>query len=209
MYLFQGTRPDISFSVGYCSRFMINPTKGDWNNVQRIFRYLCGTTNLKLTYSKSAKHYPTGFTDASFASDVADRKSTSGYVFTMAGAAISWRSKKQEIVAGSTTEAEYIAMYSAVTHCMWLNKLISNVGIKPKVMKIFADNKSSIILSENQIHSDRSKHIDIKYHFIREKVLKKVFVFCHIPTTDLPADLLTKGLSKVLVVRHRETMGLS
>ncbi len=143
-------RPDIGYSVSSAARFSAKPTKENWTAVKRIFRYLNGTVNLGLVYSKDKEQECQGYSDADWAGDLGDRKSTSGYIFKLSGGAISWRSKKQSCVALSTAEAEYIALASAAQESVWLQELLTSLKeTKIKPTTIYEDNQSAICLAKN------------------------------------------------------------
>jgi hypothetical protein len=208
IYIANATRPDIAYSVAFLARSMQNPTTNDFINAKRIFRYLKGTKDLELVYNNQQQQL-VGYSDASYAEDK-DRKSVGGYVFKQAGAAVTWRSTKQKIVSQSSMEAEYIALAEAVKEAEWLRKLqreiFPNNNLAPTL--IYEDNQSSIKLAENPIHSDRSKHIDVKYHAIRERINKKIVEVQHLPGTEMIADILTKSLGSVLHQRFVKDLGL-
>lgn len=194
LYVAQGTRPDISFAVNTMSRFNNNFSAVHWAAVKRILRYLQGTKHLKLVYTKDANEKITGYCDADWASDVRDRKSCTGYIFMLQGGAISWRSHKQQTVALSTAEAEYMAMSSAAQEALYLRQLhgeLSQQQINPLI--IFSDNQSAIKLSLNDNYLPRSKHIDIRYHFLKDHVSDLVIKFCYVKGEEMIADSLTKG----------------
>ncbi|TYK12007.1 copia protein [Cucumis melo var. makuwa] len=168
------TRPDILFSVGLVSRFMESPTTTHLKVAKRILRYLRGTLDYGLFYSSSKEFKLEGYCDSDWAGDTNDRKSTSGYVFFIGNTAFTWSSKKQPIVTLSTCEAEYVAAASCVCHAVWLRNLLKTVGIlqeDPTVIHI--DNKSTIALAKNPVFHDRSKHIDTRFHFIRDCISRK------------------------------------
>ena len=195
LYLSTKTRPDIAYAVSSVARFCVKPTKGHWTAVKRILRYLKGTSNLGLIYREDTPGIITGYSDADWAGDVGDRKSTSGYVFLLGGAAISWKSSKQTCVALSTTEAEYIALSAAAQEAVWLQKLTSDLlNESVREISILEDNQSAICLAKNpQVHG-RTKHIDIKYHFIRDMVDTGRIKLTYCASEDMIADMLTKGL---------------
>ena len=172
LYLSTKTRPDIAFAVTSAARFCASPTKEHWTAVKRILRYLNGSRQLGLLYrANTLNEEITGFSDADWAGDVGDRKSTSGYVFLLGGAAVSWKSAKQTTVALSTAEAEYIALSTASQEAMWLQQLMSDLSKKfLQETIIYEDNQSTICLAKTQAVHGRTKHIDIKYHFIRDLV---------------------------------------
>lgn len=191
LYLTQGTRPDIAFAVNTVSKFNSNPGKAHWTAVKRIFRYLNGTKNAKLVFSKSGGSELIGFCDADWASDVDERRSCTGYVFKMQGGSISWNCKRQATVALSSSEAEYMAMSSAIQEAMWLKQFEREFWESANPTTIFCDNKSAIDLSKTDSYHARSKHIDIRHHFVREKVNEKEVIVKHLDTENMVADSLT------------------
>lgn len=166
------TRPDVAFSVGMVSRFMEAPTVLHFNAVKRILRYIKGTLELGLIYSKeSGNNILTGFSDSDLAGDVEDRRSTGGMAFYLNDSLIAWVSQKQRVVALSSCEAEFIAATAAACQSIWLRNVLQQVtdeDVGPVVLYI--DNKSAIDLAKNPVFHGRSKHIDIRYHFIREYI---------------------------------------
>ena len=198
LYLSTKTRPDIAFAVSIAARFCASPTKEHWTAVKRILRYLNGTQQFGLLYkaTTSSDSEIAGFSDSDWAGDVGVRKSTSGYVFLLGGAAVSWKSTKQTTVALSTAEAEYIALSSASQEAIWLQQLISDLSKKAlHKMIIYEDNQSTICLAKNQAVHGRTKHIDIKYHFIRDLVEAGKIELVYCTTENMVADIFTKGLS--------------
>ena len=145
-------------------------------------------------YTKGGANECIGFSDADWAEDTNDRKSTSGYVFMLSGGAVSWSSKKQKCVALSTAEAEYIVLSSAAQESVWLRQLITELGSSPEMPTIiFEDNQSTIAMTKNPQFHGRAKHIEIKHHFIREQVSNGKVQLEYCPTTEMTADILTKG----------------
>ena len=195
LYLSTKTRPDIAYAVSSVARYCANPTKNHWIAVKRILRYLKGTCNYGLLYRKDTPAELTGYSDADWAGDVGDRKSISGYIYFLGGAAISWKSSKQSCVALSTTEAEYIASSSASQEAIWLQQLMSDL-LNKRVQEttIFEDNQSTICLAKNQQVHRRTKHVDIKYHLIRDLVEAERIKLTYCASKDMVADILTKGL---------------
>ncbi|WP_176691529.1 Ty1/Copia family ribonuclease HI, partial [Enterobacter cloacae complex sp. GF14B] len=135
-----------------------------------------------------------GYTDSDYAGDLDKRRSTSGYVFTLVGGAISWRSRLQDCVTQSTTEAEYVAANEACKEAIWLGRLVADLGINADMPELYCDSQSAIQLAKNPVFHSKTKHIDVKYHFIREVLEDKQIQLLKIHTKDNPADLLTKGL---------------
>jgi transposase InsO family protein len=202
IYLAVGTRPDIAYAVVKLSQQMHNPTQQDFINAKRILRYLIGTKKLGLFYSARGELKLQGYADADWAGD-ADRISISGYVFTLNGAAISWTSRKQHTVALSSTESEYYALCLAAQEAIYLKALLNDLKLVSKVEQvvIHQDNQGSMAIANNPISTRRSKHIDIKYHFIREKVEKKEIRLIHTPTKEMIADCLTKPVGHINLQR--------
>ena len=197
LYAAIGTRPDISHAVGVVSKFSSNPTEAHLTAVKRIFRYLKRTIDLKLQYQKRDNDELVGYCDADWASDLDSRHSVSGSVFIMTGGAVSWMSHKQATVALSTTEAEYVALGSATQEVIWLRKLLNDLGVdttKPTI--IHEDNQGAIAIARNPVGHKRTKHIDIKHHFVREQVDNGVVMIKYCQSKDMLADILTKPLSK-------------
>ena len=211
LYLSGWTRPDIAFSVSSVSRFCSRPTKEHWTAVKRIFRYLNGTLNYGLVYEKNEDKNDglIGYSDADWAGDANDRRSTSGYLFMMAGAAVSWKSRKQTCVALSTAEAEYVAIAAAAQEATWMRQLLEELYHKQaKPTVLHEDNQSAIAVAQNPQSHSKMKHIDIRYHFVREKVLDNTVELRYCPTNDMLADVLTKGLTFDKFARLRELTGV-
>jgi hypothetical protein len=198
LYLSTWTRPDITYAVSNVAKFCSKPSKEHWTAVKRIMRYLRGTVDVGLCYNKGTTNECIGYSDSDWAGDINDRRSTSGYMFQISGAAVSWRSKKQSCVALSTAEAEYMALASAAQEAVWIQQLVGEIQDKPaKSITIYEDNQSSIQMAKNPQFHGRAKHIGIKYHFIREQTEKGTVTLEHCPTDNMVADMLTKGLSRV------------
>lgn len=196
LFAAQISRPDIQFAVGAVSRFNSNFGYAHWAAVKRIMRYLKGTLNHKLTYYRNFESNLEGFCDADWGGNETDRRSTTGYVFTMQGAPVAWNSKKQPTVAISTTESEYMAMGNATQEALWLRSLVRELAHKMDgPIPIHCDNRGAICLSENSVYQSRTKHIDIKHHFLREHVNSNIIKFLHIDTKLNVADFLTKPMN--------------
>jgi transposase InsO family protein len=193
MFLAITTRPDIAYTVGALARFMAKPTTVHWQAAKGVVRYLASTPYRGITF-RGRDTRLTGYCDADYAGDTDTRRSTTGYVFTLNGGAISWSSKRQPTVAASTTEAEYMAAGSAVKEGLWLRKLLETLNITVGEVMINCDNQSTIKLLKNPVFSIRSKHIDVIHHFARERVLRKEVIFHYIATKEMLADVLTKAL---------------
>ena len=196
MHLSITVRPDISYAVGALSRYLATPTMVHWQAAKGVLRYLAGTSDYGISYGGPTSDLM-GFCDADYAGDTDTRRSTSGYVFLLHNGAISWQSKRQQTVAASTTEAEYMAAAAAVKEALWLRKLLLDFGMDVGTVCIMADNQSALKLLRNPVTSARSKHIDVVYHFARERVLRKEVSFQYISTDKMLADVLTKALTGV------------
>src|ERR1700733_10096268 len=208
MYL-TATRPDIMYAVSLISRFMERPKEAHWQAAKRILRYVKGTKRFGILYNVSEHSDLVGYTDSDWAGSVDDRKSTSGYVFHMGSGAISWASKKQSIVALSTAEAEYVAATAAACQSVWMRRMLRSLGQEQaKATVIFCDNSSAIALSKNSVFHKRTKHIDTKFHYIRELVNNGEIVLQHCRTEDQLADILTKPLPKKGFDHFRKCLGM-
>jgi Reverse transcriptase (RNA-dependent DNA polymerase) len=208
LYLSICTRPDISFTVGVLSKFMAKPTTTHWQAAKGLLRYIAGTKDYGITFGGASPTF-VGYCDADYAGDIDTRRSTSGYVFIMNGGAISWSSKRQTTVATSTTEAEYMAAASATKEALWLRSLLTDFGHKFATTTIYTDNQAALQLTKNPLTSSRAKHIDVTYHFVRERVERNEVHFVYCKTDNMIADALTKA---VPLCKHKvcfEGMGMS
>ncbi|KAK9712688.1 Reverse transcriptase (RNA-dependent DNA polymerase) [Popillia japonica] len=199
IYLANVTRPDISFAAAYLSQFNNCATKGCWTKVKRVLRYLRKTENAKLVFKKSGEKLRF-YVDADWASDQKDRKSWSGFVIKFASAAIEWRTRKQRTVSLSTVEAEYVAMTEIVKEWLWIKNFITELGMiefLPDPCVINCDNQGAISLSKSKVISSKSKHIDVKLHFLRDLVDKHEIIFEYVSTDNNIADIFTKPLGRV------------
>ncbi|KAG7532793.1 Reverse transcriptase RNA-dependent DNA polymerase [Arabidopsis thaliana x Arabidopsis arenosa] len=192
MYAMIGTRPDLAYPVGVISRFMSNPIKEHWLAVKWVLRYIKGTLDIKLCYQKNPDFQITGYCDADHGADLDKRRSITGLVFTLGGNTISWKSGLQRVVALSSTESEYMSLTEAVKEAIWLKGLLREFGYDQKAVEIYCDSQSAIEVSKNNVHHDRTKHIDVKYHFIREVIASGVVEVLKISTEKNPADIFTK-----------------
>lgn len=192
MYAMVCTRPDLAQAVSVVSRYMGQPGKEHWQAVKRIFRYLKGTSDVGLIYG-SDTCILAGYSDSGYAADLDARRSITGYAFTVGSSLVSWRATLQPTVALSTTEAEYMALTEAAKEGIWLKGLISDLGFPQDKAIIFCDSLSAICLAKDQVHHERTKHIDVRYHFIRTE---KGIAVRKINTKDNPADMLTKPIPR-------------
>lgn len=207
MYL-TATRPDISYAVSLISRYMEHPKESHLKVAKRILRYLKGTTELGLFYRKGDDLSLMGFTDSDYAGDFDDRKSTSGYVFMIGSGVVSFSSKKQPIVTLSTTEAEYVAATSGACQAIWLKRILEELQFGQGAVPIFCDNSSTIKLSKNPVLHGRTKHIDVRYHFLRNLVEDGEIDLLYCRSEDQIADILTKPLKLPTFLRLRWLLGV-
>ena len=191
-YLMISTRPDISFAVGQLAKFMSNWGAKHIKAAIDLFLYLNGSPLLGITYGNGHQNL-SSFVDANWAYNPDNGRSTTGYVFLLFGGPISWRSKEQETVALSSTEAEYMALSYATQEAIHLRMLLPFIHVdtsNPTV--IFEDNQSALCLANNPVHKERTKHINIRYHFVRERIQTREIVVEKIDTKLNIADLFTK-----------------
>ena len=207
MYAMVCTRPDIAHAVGIVSRFLSNPGKKHWEAVKWILRYLKGTSKTCLCYGGADPVWE-GYTDSDMAGDLDGRKSTTGFLYTFAGGAVSWQSRLQRCVALSTTEAEYIAIAEGGKEMLWLKRFLEELGFKQKEYKVHCDSQSALDLSKNSMYHSRTKHIDIRYHWIREVMDQQLLKLVKIHTKENPADMLTKVVSREKLELCRDIAGL-
>ena len=206
VYAMTCTRPDICWVVSRLSQFLSSPLQEHWTAVKHVLRYLKGTLHYELCYRKCDDGLTlVGYSDADWASATDDRRSTSGYCFSLnkAGPLISWKSRKQPTVALSSCEAEYIALSAAVQEGLYLTQLLKDINEVCGPVVIFEDNQGAIALSKNPVNRQRSKQIDVRYHFIRttQNTGKVVVKYC--PTADMAADLMTKASTKFKLQKFR------
>jgi len=202
------TRPEIAYSVNKVCQFMSSPLESNWVAVKRILRYLKGTLTFGLQLHPAPIHKPLSlhvFCDADWAADPDDRRSTSGAAIFFGPNLISWWSKKQPVVARSSTEAEYRALAQATADALWVQTLLQELTVPFSTPTVYCDNQSAVLLSHNPILHTRTKHMEINLFFVREKVIAKQLSIVHIPGTDQWADILTKPVStsKFLLMRSK------
>ena len=207
MYAAIGTRPDIAFATSTLAQFMSDPAPFHWEAAKRVLRYLKGTQDYSLTFGGEILDL-IGYTDADWGSQ-SHRHSISGHVYLFSGGAISWSSRKQPIIALSSTEAEYIAASDAVRELLWLRSLISEITIPiSHPITLLCDNQSAIQIASNGLINARTKHIDIRIHFIRNIVESGVIDLVYCPTDQILADTLTKALPRPHVKYLAGKLGL-
>jgi hypothetical protein len=219
MYLAVATRPDIAYYAMWLGQFSSKPSRLHMLAAKHVLRYLGGTKSLALSLGVPSTSIPTslsgfiqntGCSDADWASDTIDRKSISGYAFFFQGSLVSWSAVKQKSIALSSTEAEYYAMAHTFKEALWLRSFLTFIALPiPHPFPILSDNQATCSLSNSLAISSRSKHIDIRHHFLRAHIQDGSFSTTWIPTEDMPADIFTKPLNSVLFTRHRNVLGMS
>ena len=215
MYGMVFTRPDIAFAIGKLSQYLKEPVECHGTGLKGLLRYIGWTTDLRIRYGPTAKGRLVLYSDADWAGDRTDRKSTSGHVAMLYGGPISWRSKKQTSVATSSTESEYMAMSSCAKQSQWIVQVLKDMGFPryvgndPYVAQIKGDNQGALALVKNPHLHERSKHIDVQYHHIRDLEAQKRIAVSYIPTTDMVADGMTKPLDRIAFQRFKDLMGMT
>ncbi|TGZ52773.1 Retrovirus-related Pol polyprotein from transposon TNT 1-94 [Temnothorax longispinosus] len=196
MYLAVATRPDIANTVFRLAQFNNNPRKRHWLAAKRVLRYLAGTTDLGLLFFRTYQSL-TSYSDADWGDCAIDRRSFTGYAFLLGGAAISWKSQKQRTVALSSTEAEYVSMTEAFKEGLYLRSLLTELGLGRMaiyIVVLYIDNRGAQYLAHDHMYHHRTKHINIRYHFLRQSVAEGLVTLEHVPTNEMVADILTKAL---------------
>ncbi|WJX38809.1 hypothetical protein P8452_26432 [Trifolium repens] len=202
------SRPDITFAVGVCARYQAEPKVSHLNQVKRILKYVNGTCDYGMMYSHCENSNLCGYCDADWAGSADDRKSTSGGCFFLGSNLISWFSKKQNCVALSTAEAEYIAAGSSCSQLVWMKQMLKEYDVEQDVITLYCDNLSAINISKNHVQHSKTKHIDIRHHFIRDLVENKVVTLEHVGTKEQVADIFTKALDAVHFENLRGKLGI-
>lgn len=203
------TRPDLSYAVSILSRFMQEPRDSHWNAAKRVLRYIQGTKDFGLLYTKTKNFVLGGYSDADFAGSIDDRASTSGYLMNMGSAAVSWSCKKQATVATSSAEAEYISAWEAACEIVWLRRILQDLGIsQAEATSLFIDSQSAIKLAKNPVFHSKTKHVDTKYHHIRSLIAKDVLKPVYCPSEDQISDIFTKPLGRIKFTKFRDELGI-
>jgi hypothetical protein len=208
MYLSVKSRPDIAYITSYLSQFNNDHTDVHWKIAKRVLRYLKGTIDYSLCYKKTNKQLE-GYSDADYANNL-DRHSFTGYAFVYANSPISWMSRKQKSVCHSSTESEYVALSETSKEAIYLQRLLAEILNKEESsINLYSDNQSAIRIAENTVFHNRIKHVDVKYHFIREQVEDGKITLSYMNTEEMPADFLTKGVNKQKHYKCLKNLGMS
>ena len=211
MYAMICTRPDVSYALSVTSRYQPDPGKSHWTAVKNILKYLRRTKDMFLVYGGEEELGVRGYMDASFQTDLDDSRSQSGYVFLVNGGAVSWKSSKQETVADSTTEAEYIAASEAAKEGVWIRNFLLDLGVVPgssNPLDVYCDNNGAIAQAKEPRQHQKNKHVLRRYHLIRQFVESGDIKLCKIHTETNVADPLTKQLPQPRHEAHMRAMGM-
>jgi hypothetical protein len=208
LYLMLGSRPDIAFAVTKLAQYAARPSQEHLQKALYICRYLKGTSKYRLTYDGTNGDGLIAITDSDWASDPQGHRSQTGYFLQLAGGAISWTSRAQKTIALSSTEAEYMALSDCSRQVVWMHTLMGELGFHLQPIPICGDNQGSIFIASNSVTEKRSKHIDIRFHYIREVIERKFAQVYFINGERNPADLLTKNLGSIKFLLFRPEYGL-
>lgn len=203
------TRPDISFSVQQVCLFMHDPRESHLHALKRVLRYVKGTISHGLRLYKSKTNDMVAYSDADWAGCPSTRRSTSGYCVFLGDNLVSWSSKRQDVISRSSAEAEYRGVANAVSEATWLRTLLLEMKIPvQRATVVYCDNISTIYMSSNPVKHQRTKHVEIDIHFVREKVAIGEIRVLHVPTAQQFADIFTKGLSSPLFLEFRNSLSV-
>ncbi|SGY28204.1 BQ5605_C083g12992 [Microbotryum silenes-dioicae] len=208
MYASTGTRPDLAYTVGYLARFSRAPSTAAWGAIKHAFRYVAGTLSHGLRFAHGASPPLVGYSDCNWGACLSSSKSTMGYNFIYAGAAVSWSSRLQSRVADSTCDAEYLGLSHAGKEAIFLRQLFGELGLSSsEPVLIYGDNQGANALTKNPVFHARTRHIRLREHFVRDMVSLGDIVIQYITTSEMTADIFTKALSRDLFARHRGRLG--
>ncbi|KAL8143940.1 hypothetical protein V2J09_016972 [Rumex salicifolius] len=203
------TRPDICYAIQQCCLYMHDPRASHLAALKRVLRYVKGTSTTGLLITKGSDSQLTAYSDADWAGCPDSRRSTSGYCVFLGPNLVSWSSKRQPTVSRSSAEAEYRAVANVIAESCWLRSLLAELNSPPSSATIvFCDNINSVYMSSNPVQHQRTKHIEIDIHFVREKVALGQARVLHVPTTSQFADIMTKGLPSTLFTEFRSSLRL-
>ncbi|XP_070009899.1 secreted RxLR effector protein 161-like [Nicotiana sylvestris] len=208
LHYLTASRPDIVFSVGLCARFQLNPKESHLKAARRILRYLKGTQDLVLYYPTADSFNLIGYADTDYPGYLVDRKRTSGMAPFLGSCLISWGTKKQNSVALSTAEAECVAAASCCAQILWIKQQLEEFGVLTEIVPLLCDNTNALYMAKNLVQHKRTKHIDVRHHFLRDNVEKGLIGIKFCSTEDQIADIFTKALSREHFERNRVKLGV-
>ncbi|XP_016694380.1 secreted RxLR effector protein 161-like [Gossypium hirsutum] len=201
------TRPDIAYSVNKVCQFMHKPLNLHVKAMKRILRYLQGTLDYGLKFTRTSRFLLEGYSDASWGSDIDDRRSTSGFCVFLGGNPVSWSSRKQQVVSRSTAEAEYRSVAHVMAEIMWIQALLTELGVSfPQKALVWCDSSAAVAVAGNPVMHSKFKHVEMNLLFVREKVTAGVLHVGHIPGSEQTADILTKPLSVGAFTKFRDRL---
>jgi hypothetical protein len=208
LYLMLGTRPDIAFAVTKMAQFAANPSEEHLTKALYICKYLAGMTDYSLQYGlKQEGLY--AYADADWASDLESQRSTMGYLVLLSGTAISWNSRAQKMIALSSTKAEYMSLSNTCRQLVWMRSFLKELGMLVGTIPLCGDNQGAIFNASNPVQEKRTKHIDIRFHYICEKVSDGEVTLHFVTTNQNPADIFTKNLARDNFLRCRSHLGIT
>ena len=203
-----GTRPDIAYAVTKMAQFAANPSEEHLTKALYICKYLAGTTNYKLQYGlKQEGLY--AYADVDWASDLKSQRSTTGYLVLLSATAISWNSRVQKTIALSSTEAEYMSLSDTCRQLVWMHSFLKELGMPVGAIPLCEDNQGAICNASNPVQEKQTKHIDIRFHYIQEKVSEGQVSLYFVTTDKNSADMFTKNLSRDSFLRCRSHLGIT
>jgi len=208
MYLMIGSRPDIGFTVVKLAQQMANPSNNYYWVGLHLCRYLLATCRYRLVYNGLSNELLVAYSDSDWGQDHEHCKSTTGYFTMLAQGITSWLSHKQKLVALSSTEAKYMALSDCSCQLVWTSNLLSKIGFDIPILHLYGDNLGSLFWSTNLVQEKRSKHIDIRYHYVRDAIENDKIKLYHIDRAKNPADILTKNLGQILFHQFHPLLGL-
>ncbi|XP_031257797.1 secreted RxLR effector protein 161-like [Pistacia vera] len=196
MYSMISTKPDLANAISLLSRFMSNPGNEHWNALKWLMRYINGTVQIGLIFCKRyASLDLVGYVDADFAGDQDSRKFITAYYFTLGGNCVSWKAQLQPLVALSTTEVEYVVVSNAFKEATWLQGILKEADLLNGTTIVYSDSQSAIHLSKNPVYHERTEHVDVRHHFVRDLIAKGEINLLKVPTEESPADMRTKVMN--------------
>lgn len=208
LYIMLGTRPDIAFAVTKLAQHAANPSKEHLDKAKYILRYLAGTAKYALVYKGASNKGLIAYTDSDYAADPVKRRSTTGYHLKLADGIISWQSRAQKTIALSATEAEYMALSDCSRQVVWIQNIFTELGLPVKPTQICADNEGGIFIASNPVQERRTKHIDVRFHYVRDLIEQKRIDVVWVPTDENSADIFTKNLGFIKFEKFRSMLGL-
>ncbi|KAK6136988.1 hypothetical protein DH2020_029263 [Rehmannia glutinosa] len=202
------TRSNIVYSVNKLSQYMQHSLDSHWKTVKRVLRYLATTPTFSLSFVPSPNLHITGFSDSDWATNIDDRKFITGFCVYLGDNIVSWCSKKQAFVSRSSTEAEYCSLANCATELLWMKQTLADYKCSFENVPIFCDNISAINIAQNPVHHNRTKHIEIRHHFLRDCVSKRKIEISFVPSQDQLADIFTKPLTSETFASIRARLGI-